>query len=110
MITAGKLTERIGILVPTTERNEYGEQVTVWENVKTVWANVVYQKGVHALVAGEAFMNTSIAVTMRNNKIVHDRCRLLWDGKKYNIDSFNRSTSNGSISIVASVSDEGNNR
>ena len=108
MITAGKLSERVSILVPTTGRNEYGEQIATFENVKTVWANVIFQRGSNALVAGESFMNRSISVTMRNNKLIHDRCRLMWDNKTYSIDSFNRSGHDGSITIVATLLDEGN--
>ena len=108
MISAGKLTDRVSILVPTTSQGQFGEQVTTWENVRTVWANVVYQRGVHALTAGEGWLTGSIAVTMRDNRTINDRCRLKWDGKTYMIESFNRSGRDGSITIVATKVDEGN--
>ena len=108
MLSAGKLNERVGILVPKTTQGQFGEQVTSWELVKTVWANVLYQKGVYALTAGEGWLTNSITVTMRNNGVANDRCRLSWDGKTYLIESFNRSGSDGSITIVASKVDEGN--
>ena len=108
MISAGKLADRVSILVPTTIQGQFGEQVTTWENVRTVWANVVFQRGVHALNAGEGWLTGSIVVTMRDNKTIHDRCRLKWDGKTYLIESFNRSGRDGSITIVASKVDEGN--
>ena len=108
MISAGKLTDRVSILVPTTSQGQFGEQVTTWENVRTVWANVVYQRGVHALTAGEGWLTGSIAVTMRDNRTINDRCRLKWDGTTYMIESFNRSGRDGSITIVATKVDEGN--
>lgn len=109
MLSAGKLNDRVTILEPTTEQGKFGEQVTTWKARKTVWANVVFQRGVYALNAGEGWLTGSITVTMRDNKIIHDRCRIKWDGKTYLIESFNRSGRDGSITIVASKVDEGNN-
>lgn len=108
MISAGKLSERVGILAPEVTRNDFGEQVTTYKNIKTIWANVIFQRGAQALVMGEVYLNRSITVTMRNNSMVHDRCRLQWDGKTYGIDSFNRSVHDGSLTIVATLIDEGN--
>ena len=108
MISSGKLSERVTIVAPLTTQGQFGEQVTKWEPVKTVWANVVFQRGVHALTAGESWLTGSIAVTMRDNRIIDERCRLKWDGKTYMIESFNRSGRDGSIAIVATKVDEGN--
>ena len=109
MLSAGKLNERVTILEPATEQGQFGEQVTEWMPSRTVWANVIFQRGVHALTAGEGWLTGNITVTMRNNPIIHERCRLKWDGKIYMIESFNRSGKDGSITIVASRIDEGNN-
>ena len=109
MISAGKLNNRVKILEPLTTQGKFGEQVTVWKDGKTVWANVVFQRGVHALNAGEGWLTGSITVTMRDNKFIHERCRIVWDGKTYMIESLNRSVQDGSITIVASKVDEGNN-
>ncbi len=109
MLSAGKLNDRVTIIAPTTTQGQFGDQVTKWEDVRTVWANVVFQRGVHALNAGEGWLTGNITVTMRDNRTIHDRCRLRWDGKTYMIESFNRSGRDGSITIVASKVDEGNN-
>lgn len=108
MLTAGKLTERVTILVPETVRGEFGEQVTSWAEGKTVWANVVFQRGVYALTEGEGWLTGSVTVTMRDNRTVTERCRLLWDGKTYLIESLNRSKADGSMTLVATRVDEGN--
>ena len=108
MLSAGKLNDRVSILVPNTKQGQFGEQVTTWDNVRTVWANVVFQRGVHALTAGEGWLTGSVTVTMRDNKTINERCRLKWDGKTYMIESYNRSSRDGSITIVASKVDEGN--
>nr|DAM19560.1 MAG TPA: head tail joining protein [Caudoviricetes sp.] len=107
MLRSGSLTERVGILLPVVDRGKFGEQEVSFLKEKTVWANIVYQKGAQALTAGEVWMSRSISVTMRNNSLVNDRCRLEWDGKVYAIESFNRSKVDGSISIVCNVIDEG---
>lgn len=108
MITAGKLTERVGILVPSVSRSAMGEQLTEYKEACKVWSNVVFQRGVQALNAGEVWMNRNIVVTMRNNRVVTERCRLRWDGKTYVIESLNRSRHDGSVTISASAVDEGN--
>ena len=109
MISSGKLSERVTIVAPCTKQGQFGEQVTTWEPVRTVWANVVFQRGVHALTAGESWLTGSITITMRDNRIIDERCRIRWDKKLYMIESFNRSGRDGSITIVASKIDEGNN-
>lgn len=108
MITAGKLSERVVILMPEVTRGESGEQVTDFKEVKTVWANVLFQRGAQALVAGDVYLNRSVVITMRNNSLITERCRLKWDGKTYIIESLNRSGHDGSITISASVLEEGN--
>lgn len=108
MITAGKLNERVAILMPEVTRGESGEQLTEYREIKVVWANVLFQRGAQALAAGEVYMSRNVAITMRNNSLITDRCRLRWDGKVYVIESLNRSVHDGSITIAASVVDEGN--
>lgn len=107
MISAGTLTERVDILTPEVSRGSMNEQVVEYKKTTTVWAGVIYQRGARALSAGESWMNNSIVVTMRYMSVVTDRCRLVWDGKTYRIDSCNRSKKDGSITITASVLDEG---
>ena len=109
MLSAGSLNERVGVLVPTVKRGEYGEQETVFVKKRSLWASVTFQRGAKALTAGEPWMSGSVAVMMRDNPLINDRCRLEWDGKIYAIESFNRSKTDGSISIVCNVIDEGSN-
>lgn len=106
MITAGKLSERVVILVPEVTRGESGEQITEFTESKTVWANVLFQRGAQALVAGDVYLNRSVVITMRNNSLITERCRIRWDGKTYLIESLNRSGHDGSITISASVIEE----
>lgn len=108
MITSGKLTERVAILVPVKERGEYGEDVVTYEKAAEVWANVVFNRGAEAITAGELYLGKMVTITMRNNKTITERCRLLWDGKEYRIESMNRKKIEGSVTIVAEYIDNGN--
>lgn len=103
MLSSGKLNERVSILAPTTTRGAHGEQITTFDEVVKVWANVIFQRGSQALTMGDVWMNRSIVVTMRNNKVITERCRLRWDEKEYIIESLNRSAHDGSITLTASV-------
>lgn len=106
MLSSGSLNQRVFILVPEVTRNEFGEQQTEWTKAKKVWANVIFKRGSQALNVGEAWMSRAIAVTMRDNNLINERCRLEWDGKIYAIDSLNRSRPDGSITITAVAIDE----
>jgi head-tail adaptor len=108
MITSGKLSERVSILLPETTRGAHGEQNTEYIEAARVWANVIFQRGAQALSVGDVWLNRSVVVTMRRNKVVTERCRLLWDGKEYVIESLNRSAHDGSITITASLMEDGN--
>lgn len=108
MITAGKLSERVAILHPEVTREESGEQITQYKEIKEVWANVVFQRGAQALSMGEVWLNRSVVITMRNNSAITERSRLRWDNKTYIIESMNRSGHDGSITITATAVDEGN--
>lgn len=108
MITASNLTDRITILAPRTDRDAYGAQQTAYIPLRKVWANVKFSKGSRALDSGEMWMQNSIVVTTRIHKELTEYCRLEWDGKTYQIDSYNRSRTDGSITITASKIDTGN--
>lgn len=107
MITAGILTERLTVYTPVITKGKYNEQSVEYVEGPTVWGRVLFQRGAMALDAGEVWMSRSVVITMRDRKDISDRCRLGWDGKIYRIESFNRSRTDGSITITASLLDEG---
>lgn len=108
MITASNLTDRITILAPHTDRDAYGAQQTAYIPLRKVWANVKFNKGSRALDSGELWMQNTIVVTTRIHKELTEYCRLKWDDKTYQIDSYNRSRTDGSITITATKIDTGN--
>jgi SPP1 family predicted phage head-tail adaptor len=107
MLTSGKLTERVTIMQPVKVRGEYGEDVVTYEKEAEVWANVVFNRGAEAITAGEMYLGKMVTITMRNNKTITERCRLMWDGKEYRIESMNRKKIEGSVTIVAEYVDNG---
>ncbi len=107
MITASNLIYRIGILTPVITRDEYGAQVTTYNLTRTVSADVKYNKGRRILDHGEMWLPTTIGITTRLHPDLTEHCRIRWDGKTYQIDSLNRNTFEGSITIVATKVDEG---
>lgn len=107
MITASILTERIQILTPSVARSAYGAQSVSYLSAGTCWARVQYSRGARALDHGEVWMQNSIVVTTRNLSYISDRCRIRWDDKLYQIDSFNRSKIDGSLTMTCTRIDEG---
>lgn len=107
MITASNLTYRIDILKPVVGQDRFGAQHVRYDYLRTVCADIKYNKGRRALEHGELWLPSTIAVTTRIHEDLTDRCRIRWDGKVYQIDSFNRNRFEGSITITASRVDEG---
>ena len=107
MLTASNLKYRIGILTPAVSRDRFGAQHTRYDLTRTIYADVRYDKGKRVLEHGEMWLPSSIVITTRLHPELTDHCRIAWDGKVYQIDSFNRDTFEGSITIKASRIDEG---
>lgn len=106
MLTSGILTERVEILVPqNTSAGQFGENLTDWVKVATLWARANFKKGVNALNLGEDWMARTVVFTFRNNRLITERCRLGWDGKIYAIQSLNRDKIEGSLTITAEALD-----
>lgn len=104
MIDAGSMTERVTILAPKVERNEFGEQKVTHQEVCKLWAKVVFLRGTEAISAGDVWLTRAITVTMRDNKVVTERCRLVWKGKVHKIESLN--ATGGLMVVTASYMDE----
>jgi head-tail adaptor len=107
MIAAGVMSERVSILVPEAQRGKYGELKMEYQDRKRVWARVQFARGSAVITSGEEWLKHSITVTLRNNSVINERCRLLWDRKMYGIDSMNRIKADGTVTIVGTYIDEG---
>lgn len=107
MINSGDLNERITVQIPAITRTANGEQVTTWAATKQYWANVRYVRGARAILSGDVMMTNAISIMMNWNDVVTERCRIVWDGKLYHIDSINRNKQHYEINITASRLDVG---
>lgn len=104
MIDAGSLNERVTVLAPEVTRDEYGQQAVTHKVAGKMWAKVVFLRGTEAITAGDVWLTRAITVTVRDNKIVTERCRLVWKGKVYKIESLNATA--GLMVLTASYIDE----
>ena len=92
------------VLVPVVaDRKELGgQQVEYIPLGDPKWARVTYQKGARALDMGDVWIPNGIVVTLRWTMGVTERCRLVWEGRTYQIESLNGSRHEGQWTIVAS--------
>lgn len=109
MISAGLLKDKIIPMKASVTRGSMGEQLEAWTEGPPIRAKVTYARGARALNVGEAWMGNSISVLIRYTRRIDDRSRFRWEGSLYQIDSFNGSYGEGSITITASKIDEGTN-
>lgn len=108
MISSSILNERVTVMCPRTVRDSYGAQVTSYVRHGDVWANVKFLRGARALDYGDELHGAVIVVTTRLHACLTEFCHLCWDGKEYQIDSFNRSRADGSITMTCGRIDRGN--
>ena len=100
------LTEKVQFLEPQVTRDQYGSQQTAWTRVGTYHARVTWLRGQRALNVGEVWIANAIAISMRWNEHVHDHQRIVWQGKTYQVDSWNGSRHDGGLNITASLVEE----
>lgn len=109
MISSGMMDQRVTPLFPMySGRSAMGAQTVVWKQLSPRWARVQYAKGTKVLDAGETFLDQEIVVTMYYNAVVTERCRLVWQDRKYEILSLNGTRRDGTLTIRARRIDEGN--
>ena len=92
-----------------TGRSGMGAQTVEWRQLPMRWAKVYYAKGAKALEAGESYLEDTIVLTMRYTRVITERCRLMWEGRTYEIiappDGTRR---DGTLTIKARRLDDGN--
>ena len=78
----------------------FGE-TTSYQPAATVWADVMWNKGVKALREGALDAYDTVMIRMRYNTIVSRESRLLHDGVTYQIQSLHRDHQDNTIQITA---------
>jgi SPP1 family predicted phage head-tail adaptor len=77
-MNAGKFRERVTIQKPKEVRSPSGETTLEWDDLATVYANVLPYSGRDVLQAMQVNMIISHKVTVRYLEGVTPECRILW--------------------------------
>lgn len=73
---AGRMTERLALMRPRTEQNQYGAWVTTWEDTRTVAAERERQTGSRSEEAGEHFADYRAEYLIRDAHPVAENWRV----------------------------------
>jgi SPP1 family predicted phage head-tail adaptor len=105
-IRAGLLREKVTILKPVVTRNDYGDEVTTWEQVCTTRARVDFRSGTRAVEANEVVNPYTVTFVIRRFPQLSGYMRLSWHGNLYAIESINSEDHKQQQTIIASVINE----
>jgi SPP1 family predicted phage head-tail adaptor len=86
-MNAGRLRHRITIQEPVTARNGYGEAITTWTAVATVWASVEPLSGREYFAAEHVQSEVTHRVRMRWQSGITPDMRVLFNGRVLKIDA-----------------------
>jgi SPP1 family predicted phage head-tail adaptor len=83
----GNLRERVQVERATAKRDDFGSETLAWNNVATVWAQVLERGGREPVLADRPVMLVSYEVTVRAGLAITNKDRLVWRGKVLAIDT-----------------------
>lgn len=83
----GKLDKRITIERKEATKNAAGEKVNNWVKVKTVWANIRFERGMEAIRNGKDTAVRRASMRIRVRKDVDESMRVVYQRQAYNIHS-----------------------
>ena len=84
---AGKLNEVITILKSEDIKDSYGATSKVWNPITTTKASVNQNTGTRSVVNNEIFTAYTVEFGVRFYTPVSEFDRVMWNGKKYQIES-----------------------
>lgn len=87
MLAAGSFHERITLQSKSATRNAIGEEVVVWTDRATVWADVRPIRGREFFAAAQMQATIDTVASIRYRADVVAEWRLLWRGRPYDIRS-----------------------
>lgn len=103
---SGNLKHVITVERPTSWRTESGATVKEWTKVGVTRAAVRWLNGNTKESNSEIIMTETLEFTIRPFIKVNDKDRIIFDGKKYNIQSIKRLTYNTDVVVIAEVVNE----
>lgn len=83
----GKLDRRITIEKQTEERDEGGQPKQVWTKVKTVWANVRFERGMEAIRNGKDTAVRRASIRIRYRTDIDEGMRVTYNKQVFQIHS-----------------------
>ena len=105
-LRAGLLRETMTILRPVVTRNDYGEEVTTWEQVATTRCRVDFRSGTRVVETNEVFGPTTVMFVCRRFYALDVYMRIQWHGRLYAIESVNEEGQKQSVTIIAQLINE----
>lgn len=96
--------KRVSILAKKeTDGGRFGRGATApeWEKIATVWASVSFARGTKALRHGALDAYDVIMVRTAYIRAATRDCRLEYDGRTWEIESFNRDYQQNDLQITA---------
>lgn len=81
----GKLNQRVTLQQRAAGEDAMGQANGAWQDVATVWAQVMPLRGREFFAAAQTQQELSIKVTMRYRAGVTPSMALLWQGQRYDI-------------------------
>ena len=104
MLSSGMRDKRVAILAKQeTDGGRFGRGATAptWEPIAMVWANVTFARGTKALRHGALDAYDVIMVRCHYIKRATRDCRLQYDGRTWEIESFNSDYRQNELQITA---------
>lgn len=82
---AGRLRNRLTLKVPVEARNGFGEVITTWSTVATVWGSAEPLQGREYQLAKQTQAETLFRFRVRYRADVRPSWRVVWNGRSYDI-------------------------
>ena len=84
---AGRLTEFVTLLKPTTTRDGFGAEVVEYTATATVRAEVKWKSGSTSIESDERFPGTRLEVLLHDAHEVAAQWRLIYEGETFYVDA-----------------------
>ena len=99
---AGLLNEHIQIITPIINRNDYGEEETVWENKYSTRARLMHNSGKRTLT-NEIYYQYTKTFEVRYYVPITEFDRIIWNKKVYRIIDIEPNKEQQKITIVTEL-------
>ena len=103
---AGLLSEVITIMTPYIEKDEYGSEVEMWDELLTTRANVRWSSGNRSISNDEIVNVYSVDFTIRRYHDIDEVMRVRYEGKLYRILSIEDNRHDGTKKLRCELINE----